>query len=352
MGIPDHLIYLLRNLYAGQEATVRTGHGTTDWLQIGKGVHQGCVLSYCLFNLYTEYIMWNVRLNEAQTAIKIGGRNIINLRFTDDTTLMAEIEEELKSLLMRVKEESEKVGLKLNIQKTKIMVSGPITSWQIDGETMETVRHFILGGSKVTPDGDCSHEIKRHLLLGRKVLTNLDSILKSRDITLPTKIHLVKTSSPQFFHIHVWMWELDYKESWVLKNWCSWTVVWDKTLASPLNSKKIQPVHPKGDQSWVFIGGTDVEAETPMLWPPDAESWLIWKGPDAGKDWGQEEKGTTEDEMVGWHHRLNGHGFGWTPGFGDGQGGLVCCDSWCRKESDTTERLNWTELNWTELIDG
>ena len=192
MGIPDHLTCLLRNLYAGQEATVRTGHGTTDWFQIGKGVCQGCILSPCLFNLYAEYIMRNAGLEETQAGIKIAGRNINNLRYADDTTLMAESEEELKSLLMKVKEESEKVGLKLNIQKTKIMASGPITSWEIDGETVETVSDFIFLGSKITADGDCSHEIKRRLLLGRKVMTNLDSIFKSRDITLPTKVRLVK----------------------------------------------------------------------------------------------------------------------------------------------------------------
>ena len=156
---------MLRNLYAGQEVTVRTGHGTTDWFQIGKGVCQGCVLSPCLFNLHAEYIMRNAGLEEAQAGIKIAGRNINNLRYADDTTLMAESEKELKSLLMKVKEESKKVDLKLNIQKTKIMVSGPITSWQIDGETVETVSDFILGGSKITADGDCSHETKRHLLL-------------------------------------------------------------------------------------------------------------------------------------------------------------------------------------------
>ena len=160
MGIPDHLICFLRNLYAGQEATVRTGHGTTDWFEIGKGVHQGYILSPCLFNLYAEYIMRNAGLEEAQAGIKIAGRNINNLRYADNTTLMAENEEELKSLLMKVKEESEKVGLKLNIQKTKIMASGPITSWEIDGETVETVSDFILGGSKITTDGDCSHGIK------------------------------------------------------------------------------------------------------------------------------------------------------------------------------------------------
>ena len=144
---------------------------------------------------------------------------------------------------------------------------------------------------------------------------------------------------------HVWMWELDYKESWTPKNWCSWTVVLKKTLESPLDCMEIQPVHPLGSQSWIFIGKSDVEAEIPILWPPDAKSWLIWKDPDAGKDWGQEEKGMTEGEMAGWHHRLNGYGFGWTPGVADGQGGLVCCGSWGRKESDTTEQLNWTELS-------
>ena len=148
---------------------------------------------------------------------------------------------------------------------------------------------------------------------------------------------------------NVWMWELDYKESWVPKNWCFWTVA----LESSLDWKEIQLVHSKGDQSWVFIGRTDVEAETPILWPPDAKSWLIGKDPDAGKDWEQEENGTTEDEIVGWHHRLDGHGFVWTPGVGDGQGGLACCSSWGCKELDTTERLNWAELsdNFSEGYD-
>ena len=191
MGIPDHLTCLLRNLYVGQEATVRTGHGTADWFQIGKGVYQGIILSPCLFNFYAEYIMGNAGLDEAQAGIKIAVRNINNLRYVDDTTLMAE-SEELKSLLLKVKEESEKVSLKFNIQKTKIMASSSITSWKIDGETMETVTDFIFGGSKITADGDCSQEIKRHLLLERKVMTNLDSILKSRDITLPLKVRLVK----------------------------------------------------------------------------------------------------------------------------------------------------------------
>ena len=195
MGIQDHLTGLLRNLYAGQEATVRTGHGTTDWFQIKKAVCQGCILSPCLFNLYAEYIMRNAGLNEAQAGIKISGRNINNLRYADDTTLMAESKEELKSLLMK---ESEKVGLKLNIQKTKIMASGPITSWQIDGET---VADFIFQGSKITADGDCSHEIKRRSPLGRKAMTNLDSILKSRDIADNGKA----TQSYGFSSSHVWM---------------------------------------------------------------------------------------------------------------------------------------------------
>ena len=159
MGIQDHLTLLLRNLYAGQEATVRTGYETVDWFQIGKGVCQGCILSPCLFNLYPEYIMRNTGLDEAQAGVKIAGRNINNLRYADDTTLMAESEEELKSLLMKVKEESEKIVLKLNMRKTKIMASGPITSWQIDGETVETVSDFIFEGPQITADGDYSHEI-------------------------------------------------------------------------------------------------------------------------------------------------------------------------------------------------
>ena len=171
MGISDHLTCLLRNLYAGQEATVRTGHQTTDWFQIRKGVHH---------EIYAKYIMRNSGLEEAQAGIKIAGRNISNFRYADDTTLMAESEEELKCLLM--KKESEKVGLKLNIQKTKIMASGPITSWQIGGETVQTVADFIFLGSKITADGDCSNEIKRCLLLGRKVMTNLDSIFKAETL--------------------------------------------------------------------------------------------------------------------------------------------------------------------------
>ena len=227
-----HLTCLLRNC-AGQEATVRAGHGTTRWIQIGKGVHQGCILSPCLFNLYPEHITWNAGLEEAKAGIKIAGRNINNLRYSDDTTLMAESEEELKSCLMKVKEESEKVGLKFNTQKTKIMASGPITSWQIDGET---VADFIFGGSKSTADGECSHEIKRCLLLGRKFMTNLDSILKSRDITSPTEVHLVE---PIVFPVVLYgceSWTLKKAECWridAFELWC-----WRRLLRVPWTARR------------------------------------------------------------------------------------------------------------------
>jgi len=234
--------------------------------------------------------MWNARLDEAQAGIKTSGRNVNNLRYADDTTLIAENKEELKSLLMKGKEESEKFGLKLNFQKTKIMASGLITSWQIDEEIMETVRDFIFLGSKITADGDCSHEIKRCLLLGRKVMTNQDSILKSRDIILPTKFRLVKA---MVFPVVVYgceSWTIKKAERWridAFELWC-----W-RRLESLLDCKKIQLINPKGNQSWIFIGRTDTEAEIPILWPPDVKNWLIRKDPDAGKDWRQEEKGVT-----------------------------------------------------------
>ena len=236
---------------------------------------------------------------------------------------------------MKLKEESEKVGLKLNIQKTKIMASGLITSWQIDGETVETVADFIFLGSKITADGDFSHEIKRCLLLGRKAMTNLDSILKSRDIAN-------KGPSSQGYGL-LWMWELDYKESWVPKNyafelWC-WRrlsrVLWTARRSNQSILKEISP-------------GCSLEGLRLKLKFQNfghlMGSWLIWKDPDAGKDWRQEGKGTTEVEMVGWYHQLNGHEFEWTPGVGDGQGGLACCSRWGCQQSDTTEQLNWTDL--------
>ena len=166
---------------------------------------------------------------------------------------------------------------------------------------MEIVTDCVFLGSKITADGDCSHEIKRHLLLGRKAMDNLDSILKNRYITLPIYQGYVLSSG------HVWMWKLNYKESRALKNWCFWTVVLEKTLESPLDGKEIQPVHPKGNQSWIFIGRTDAEVETPIFWPLDAKNWLFLKDRDSRKDWRQEEKGMTEHEMVGWHHQLNRH---------------------------------------------
>ena len=225
--------------------------------------------------------MRNAGLEEAQAGIKIARRNINNLRYADDTTVMTESEEELKSLLMKLKEKSEKFGLKLNIQNTKIMASGPITSWQIDEETAETVADFIFLGSKITADCDCNHEIKRRLLLGRKIMTNLENMLKGRDITLPTK---VLCQGYGFSSSHVWMWKLDCKESWALKNWCFWTVLLEKTLESPLDCKEIQPVHSEGDQPWDFFGRNDVKAETPILWPPHVKSWRIVKDSDAGRD--------------------------------------------------------------------
>ena len=214
--------------------------------------------------------MRNAGLEETQAGIKIAGRNINNLRYADAITLMAESEEELKSLLIKVKVESEKVGLKLNIQKTKIMASGPITSWEIDGETVETMSDFIFLGSKITTDGDCSHEIKIHLLLGRKGMINLDSILKSSDITLPTKVRLVKA---MVFPVVMYGCEsctvkkaehqrIDAFELWY----------WRRLLKSPLDCKEIQPVHSEGDQPWDFFARNDAKAETPVLWPPHAKS--------------------------------------------------------------------------------
>ena len=221
------------------------------------------------------------------------------------------------------------------------MASDPITSWQIDGETMKTVWDFIFLGSKITADGNCNHEIKGHLFLGRKAMTILDSILKRRDITLPIKVHLVKAMV--FPVVMYGCWELDYKESWVPKNWCFWTVVLEKSLESPLDCREIKPVNPNGNQSWIFTGRTDAEAEAPLLWPPDVKSWLTRKDPDVGKDWRQKEKGTTEGEIVGWHHQLNGLEFEQAPGVGDRQGSMVCYSPWGHKESDMTEWLNWTE---------
>ena len=204
---------------------------------------------------------------------------------------------------------------------------------------MQTVADCIFLGSKITADGDCSHEIERRLLRERKVMTNLDSIFKSRDITLLTKVCLL--TAMVFPVVMYWCQSWTIKECWEQKNWCFWTVVLEKILESPLDCKEIQLINPKGNQSWIFIGRTDVEAETPVLWPPYVKNWLTGKDPDAGRDWGQEEKRTPEDEMAGWHHQLDAHEFEWTPGVGDGQGSLSCCSPWGCKESDTTKGLNW-----------
>ena len=244
--------------------------------------------------------MRNAGLEEPQAGIKIAGRNIDNLRYADDTTLMAESKEELKSLLMKVKEESEKVGLKFNIQKTKIMTSGPTTAWQIDGETVETVTEFILGGSKITADGDCSHEIKRRLLLGRKVMTNLDSIFKSRDITLPTKVHLVKSI--------VFPVVLYRCESWTIKKaecqridafelWC-----WRRILRVPWTARRSNQSILKEISPGISLEGMMLKLKLQYFGHFMQRVYSTGKNSDAGRDWGQEEKGTTEDEMAGWHH--------------------------------------------------
>ena len=205
---------------------------------------------------------------------------------------------------------------------------------------METVRDFIILGSKITAHGDCSDEIQRLLLLGRKAMTRLDSILKSRDITLLTKVHLLKAVISPVVMYGCESWTINKTEHWKIDAFELWC--W-RRLLSPWDCKEIQPVHPKGNQSWIVIGRTDAEAEVPILWLPIAKNWLIWKDPDAGKDWRQEKKGMIEDEMVGWHHWLDGHEFEQALGVGDGQGSLACCSPWGHKVLDMTERLNWTE---------
>ena len=255
---------------------------------------------------------------------------------------MAESKEELKSLLMKVKEESEKVGLKLNIQKTKIMSSGPITSWEIDGETVQTVSDFIFSGSKITADGDCSHEIKRRLLLGRKVMTNLDSMLKSRDITLPTMVHLVKAMVfPVVMH---------GCESWIVKKAEHWRIdafemwCWRRLLRVPWTTRRSNQSILKKISPGISLEGMMLKLKLQyfghLMWRVDSlEKTLMLGGIGGRRKRGRQRM----SEMAGWHHQLNGREFEWTPGVGDGQGGLACCDSWGCKKSDTTERLNWTE---------
>ena len=272
--------------------------------------------------------MWNAGLDEAQAGIKTPRRIINKLRYADYTTLMAEREEEPNSPLVRVKEESEKVGLKFSIQKTKIMASGPITSWQIDEETLETVTDFILGGSKITADGDCSHEIKSHLLLGRKSMTSLDSILKSRDITLPTNVHLVKAMV--FSRSPVWMWQLDHKESWVPKNWYFWTAVLENTLQSPLDSKEIKSI--------LKEISTDYSLEGLMLTLKLQNFGHLMRRTDSlektlmlGKIEGRRRRG---QQRMRWLEGITDSmdEFEQAPGVGDGQGSLACCSPWGCKE--------------------
>ena len=216
-----------------------------------------------------------------------------------------------------------------------------ITSWQIGGETIETETHFIFLSSKITADGDCSHETERCLLLGRKAMTNLDSVIKKQRHYFANKAP--SSQSCGFSSSHVWMWELDHKESWASEDRCFRTVVLEKTLESPLDCKEIQPVHPKGNQSWTFIGRTDAEAETPILWPPDVKKWLTGKDHDAGKDWRQEEKGMAEDEMVGWHHWLDGHEFEQALGV------VMDREAWHAAIPEVAK--SWTQLsNWSKLI--
>jgi len=323
MGIPDHLTCLLRNLYADQEATIRTGHGTTDWFQIGKGVCQDYILSPCLFNLYAEYITRNTGLDEAQAGIKIARRNISNRRSADDTTLKEVSKEELKSLLMKVKEESEKLSLKLDIQKSKIMASGPITSWQIDGETWKQWETLFSWGSKITADGDFSHEIKT-LASWKKSYDQPRQHVK-KQTHLPTKVCLVKAMVFPVVMYGCESWTRKKAERWridAFELWC-----WRRLLRVPWTARRSNQSILKEISPEYSLDNIDVEAETPILWPPDGNDWLIWKDPDSGKEWMWEENGMTEDEMVGWHHWLDGHEFEWTPGIGDGQGSLVCCRS-------------------------
>ena len=236
--------------------------------KLGQGLHQSCILSHCLFNLYAGHITQNAGLDDSQAGIKIARRNIENLKYEDDTTLMAENEEELKSLKMKVKEESKKAGLKLNIQKMKTMASGPITSRQIDEEKVETASDFIFLGSKITADGDYSHKIKRCLLLWRISMTNLDSVLKSTHFADKGPYR----QSYGFFSSHIWMWELYHKEGRAPKIWYFWTVLLEKTLESLLDSMEIKLVNLKGNQPWIFIGKTEAKVEAPILWQSDVKS--------------------------------------------------------------------------------
>ena len=402
MGIADHLTCLLRNLYAGQETTVRTRHRAMDWFKIRKGVCQGCLLSPCLFNLYAEYIIQNTGLDESQTGIKIVRRNINNLTYADDTTLMGESKEELKSLLMRVKAVREKGVLKLSIQNIKIMASSPVTSWQIDWENAETVTDFIFLGSKITVDSDCSHEIKRHLLLGRKVkvkslshvwlfmtswtigssihgisrqeywselsypsgydlgsnsglphyrqtlyhlshqgspsgkkaMTNLDNVLKSRDITLPTKVHIVKSMVFPVVTYGRESWTIKNAERWridAFKPWCQhqrllripWT-------ARRSNKSILKEFNPEYSLERLILK-LNLQSFGHMMWRTNSSEKTLMLGKTEGR-----RTGETKDETVVWHHQLYEHELEPTPGDCEGQGNVAWCVSWGCKELDVT----------------
>ena len=315
-----------------------SGTNSKDWMlwtqRIGNLLSLSKIL--CLFNLYVEYIMWNAGLDEEQAGNKVIGRNINNLRYADDTTLMAESKEELKSFLLKVKEESEKTGLKLNIQKTKIMASDPITSWQIDGETLATVTDFIFLGFKITADGDCSHEIKRSLLPGRKAVTKPKQHIKKQK-------HYFGDKGPSsqgygFSSRHVRMWELDHKKSWAPKNWCFWTLVLEKTPESPLDCKEIQPVHSKGNQSCILTGGARMMLQYFSHLMGSSQltgKYRCWERSKAGGE-GADRKGQdgwmTSPTQWTWVCTSSGNG--------EGQGSLACCSPWDHKELDVTERLN------------
>ena len=352
MGIPDHLICLLRNLYVGQEVTVRTLYATTDWFRIEKQVQPDCLLSPCLFNLHEEHIMHNTRLDELQGGIKIARKNN-NFKYADDTTLMAEIKEELKSLLMRVKEESEKGILKLNNKKTKIMASSPITSGiqphhirhpapshqasspitsrKIEGEKVEAVTGFLFLGSEITVDGDCSHGIRIWLLLGRKSMTNLCSVLKSKDITLPIKVLIVKgTVFPAVMY---------GCESWIPKKaecqrigaselWC-----WRRLLRVPWTARRSNQSILKEINPEYSLEGLRLKLKIQYFGHLMRRADSFEKTLMLGK--------LKAEGMVGWHHWFYEHDLGQNLGDGEGQGSLACRSPWDHKELDMTE---WTTV--------
>ena len=334
-GIPDHLTCLLKNPYTGQETTVRSRHRTMDWFQIGKGVCQGCTLSLCLFKFYAEYVMQNHGLDEAQAGIKIVRRNISNLRYADDTTLKTEIKKDLKNFLMKVKEESEKAGLKLNIQKTKVITSCPIISWQIHGgKNGNSKRLYFL-----QLQNHCKWWLQPW---NKKMLAPWKKSYDQPRQHIKRQRHYFVYKGPTsqsygFSSSHVWMWELDHKENWAPKNWCFWTVVLEKIIESPWTAKRSNQSILKEISPEYSLEGLILKLKLQYF----GHHWLFRKDTDAGKDWRREEKGMTEDEMVWWHHRFDGHEFEQAWGVGDEQGSLACCSVLGFAESNMTE--DWTD---------